>query len=129
MNLRQRASEDMKRQNIKDWGLLIKLRSSDGTLYDTDAETGEPLKTVMTLWDTSRTVPDDGEDQTIETPNVSMALSSLERVPQPGETWVSFVQFEPDGDLVTKEISEIRAPEGGRSVGFIRLYFQELSQS
>lgn len=129
MSLRATVSEDMKTLNQKDWGFLVELVAGDtGITYKTDAETGEPLKSVQTLRDTERVIPDDGEDQTIDGPVVVMALSSLERIPQPGETWWLRAQYEPGGALVSKMISGIKAPEDGKSVGFIRLYAGEVSQ-
>lgn len=129
-NLRVRAAVDCKRLNIRDWGLLVELISPDGIKYDTDKETGESLKALMTLYDRTLIVPETGEDVIVLEPIVILSRLSLERVPAPGEKWTVRIQESPTNEnFLDYMISPTRAPEGGKSLNIIRLYLQKLEQS
>lgn len=130
LNLRVRAAVDCKRLNIRDWGLLIELIAPDGIKYNTDIETGEPLKALMTLYDRTRIIPETGEDVIVPEPIVTLSRLSLERIPAPGEKWTVRIQKSPTSeDFLDYIISPTRAPEGGKSLEIIRLYLQKLEQS
>lgn len=123
MNLRARVTEDMKRLNLRDWGGVVEFTSPDGIKYTTDNETGETLKAVQILYDYRRLNPETGEWLTVNEPVVVMARTSLARIPEAGERWHLRVQLDPlSEDLTDFVLSSTRAPEGGRSVGFIRFY-------
>jgi len=131
MNLRQLAITDLKTQNITDWSLPIELTDPDGIRYNTDAETGEQLKAIQILYDYRKFDLESGGEITVNEPVVSVTLTSLSRVPVAGERWhirIPLDPFNPDtlSDFV---LTEDRAPEGGASLGFIRLYPQKAVQS
>lgn len=131
MNLRAQAVIDVKTQNLKNWSLPIVLIDPDGNKYNTDNETAETLKAIQILYDYRRENPDTGEPMTVKEPVVVLALSSLSRIPQPGEKWIIEIPLDPsDPDtLSTFFFSSDRSPEGGASLGFIRLYPQKAAQS
>ncbi len=122
-NLRSRAIADMKRLNVRDWSDVVEFVDPDGTRYDTDNETGETLKAVQILYDYRRINPMTGEEIIVNEPVVVMARKSLSRIPQAGETWFIKIPVEPQSTTLENYLlSPDRAPEGGKSIGFIRLY-------
>ncbi|KPK96011.1 hypothetical protein AMJ80_02400 [bacterium SM23_31] len=129
-NLRVRAAQDAKTLNIKDWGLLAELVGPDGIVYNTDAETGEPLRTTQQLYDRTRIIPETGEDLIVSETISCFSRLSLERIPQAGENWAIRIQESPTNEtLVDYVLSPTRAPEGGKSLEQIRLYLQKVEQS
>ena len=131
MNLRELAVSDLKRENIRDWGLPVQLIDPDGTRYTTDNETGETLKAVQILYDYRKLDPGTGEEVTVHEPIVVMMKSSLSRIPVSGENWVIKMPIEPNesATLETRVLSKARAIEGGSSLGYIRLYPGKVIQS
>jgi hypothetical protein len=133
MNLRELAVSDSKSLNIKDWGLVVQLISPSGIKYNTDNETGEILKAKQILYDYRKLDPSTGEEITVNEPVVVMARSSLAVIPKAGEKWVMKFPADPNqsetATLSEFVLSETRAPEGGRSLGDIRLYPQKVVQS
>lgn len=131
MNLRERAVTDMKNLNLKDWGLPVIFIGPDGVKYETDNETGETLKALQILYNRTKVDPDDGSEIVVPEPMVCMARSSLAVIPASGETWIIRMPKDPSpsAPLFDFVLSEVRAPEGGRSLGFIRFYPQEAEQS
>lgn len=128
MSLRGVSRRDAKQLNQQDWGGLIVLIGPDGTRYDTDIETGQPLKTLMTRNDKYRVIPDTGEDMLTSVPFVVLSLDSIPVAPKAGERWGMEIQFKEGGPLVYHDISDERSPEGGGSLGVIRLYPHEVTQ-
>lgn len=131
MNLRELAVVDVKSQNTKDWGLPIELIDPDGNEVTTDNETGETLKAIQILYDYRKLNPDTGEEITVHEPIVTISRSSLARVPVPGERWIVRMPIDPSetAQLETRVVTEIRSVEGGRSLGFVRLYPGSVIQS
>lgn len=131
MSLRYLAANDVRELNNRDWGQPIKLTDPDGIRYETDNVTGDTLKAAQILYDYRKIDPNTGEEITVHEPIVTISKKSLARVPEPGERWYIEMQVAPDEDsaLESRVISEIRAPEGGGSLGFIRLYPGKVKQS
>ncbi len=135
-NLRNLAAADARELNIKDYGMLVEFKGpeSTGTTYNTDAITGEPLRAVQILSDYRKFDPVAGEEITITEPIVVMARASLERIPLPGEKWFLRFPLDPDSDITPENgepyvLSNLRSPEGGRSLGLIRFYPTKAIQS
>ena len=133
-NLRELAVSDLRELNLKDWSGRVNLISPDGTRYETDAVSGEALRAIQILYDYRKMSPETGEDITVNEPVVSIALASLTRVPVAGEKW--FIQIPEDPadqsdnpTFMELVLSPVRAPEGGKSLGFIRLYPTKAKQS
>lgn len=122
MNLRERAERDLAVTLEGRWALPVNLTAPDGSLQAVRGQI---------LYDIVRMNPDTGEDVVISTPVVTLRRSSLDRVPVAGENWLVEIPIQPAEDAPTAQyvLSPTRPPEGGRSLGFIRLYLQEVEQS
>lgn len=124
--LREVAVRDMRVLNQRQWGLPVILIGPDGTVYDTDAITEEPLKAVQILYDYKRIDPRTGGEMTVNEPIVVLARKSLSVIPANGEKWVIKMPMDPEADaeLIDFTFTPTRALEGGRSIGFLRIYPQ-----
>lgn len=123
MGLRERVERDLAVTLEGKWSLPVNLIDPEGTR--TDGLRGQ------ILYDIVRMNPETGEMTTVSTPVVSLRRSSLSRIPAPGETWLVEIPETPSetAPMIQFVISPVRPPEGGASIGFIRLYLQELEQS
>jgi hypothetical protein len=123
MNLRERVERDLSITLEGRWGLPVVLTSPDGVV--------QPGLTGQILYGLARLNPETGEDVVVDTPVVILRRSSLTRAPLAGETRLVQIPETPitTAPLVTYCISPVRPPEGGKSIGFIRLYLQQIEQS
>jgi len=123
MGLRERVEKDLAVTLEGQWSLPVNLVSPEGVR--TDGLRGQ------ILYDTVRMNPETGEDVTVERPVVTLRRSSLTRIPAPGEKWLVEIPQTPDETASMEQymISPVRPPEGGRSIGFIRIFLQEVEQS
>jgi hypothetical protein len=134
-NLREQMERDLEITLEKDWGLLVELTGPDGIKITTSANSPDPLNPLplkgMVMYTTVRLNPETAEEVIANKPVVVLRRSSLSRIPQDGENW--FVKFPKDpsltADLQNFALSLDRATEGGRSLGFIRLYPTKVVQS
>lgn len=127
---RERVERDLAISLEGRWGQRVVLISPDGVEQSTRAGDSTPLKGQI-LYGLARLNPETGEDVVVDTPVVTLRRSSLTRVPLAGETWLvkippSILHADPTETFV---ISPVRPPEGGKSIGFIRLYLQQIEQS
>ena len=123
VNLRELAEKDLGASLEGEWSLPVNLVDPDGVRYD-------GLRGQI-LFDIVRVNPETGEEVTVKTPVVSLRRSSLARVPEPGENWIVEIPETPSelADKIQHVLSPTRPPEGGGSIGFIRLYLQLVEQS
>ena len=130
VSLRERAESDLLKSLEGEYGLPVELISPDGEVINTSANTGEPL-TGQDLYDTVVVNPETGEDMIVNNPIVTLRRSSLSRVPVPGEKWAVKIPTSPSltADLETFIIDPEHSPEGGRSIGFIKLHLIKAQQS
>ena len=115
--------------SLEKHSVLVTLITPDGSTLDTSANDGAAL-TGQVWHETSRLDPETGETFIINQPIVVLRRSSLSQVPAPGETWlvkvpVSPLEGAPIEDFV---IDPTRSPEGGKSLGFIKLYLRRTEQ-
>ena len=131
MNLRTRAITDVKTQNLKNWALKIELQDPDGNTYIKDNDTGEDLKALQILYDRRVENPDTGEIIIVHEPVITIARSSLSRIPIPGETWSVKFPLDPtdENTLSNYVFNPDRSIAGGSSLGFFRIYPVKLVQS
>ena len=83
------------------------------------------------LGDLVRINPDTGERMVVSNPVVILRRSSLARVPLAGEKWIVEIPESPRAGaaMIQYALSPVRPPEGGQSIGFIRLYLQVVEQT
>jgi hypothetical protein len=130
MNLRKLAVKDVKNLNVKDWGIPLELMGPDGTWYRTDNETGALLQALQVTYDYRKLDPQTGLEVIVNEPVITVSLSSLARIPIAGERWIVRIPVDIShlDVFVNFVLTEDRAPEGGASLGFIRLYPQKAVQ-
>jgi hypothetical protein len=129
VNLRKQAELDLGQTLEGEFSLPVFLTDPDGVKY-TLATSGDPLVGQI-LYDKIKIDPETGEEIAVKNPIVSLRRSSLTRIPQAGEVWQVQIPITPDPDAakVSFILGKARGPEGGASIGFIRLYLQEAEQS
>jgi len=122
VNLRQLAESDLSHSIEKEWGMSVTLIDPDGEIY-----TG--LKGQVLNF-TQQENPETGEIVVINKPVITLRISSLDRVPLPGENWIITYPTSPVSGAATKDglFSATRAPEDGSDIGFMRMYPQDTEQ-
>lgn len=125
VNLRVKLEADLSTTLEGAFGLPVVLIDPDGNTIDTSENDGEPLMGQV-LFDTVVEDPTTGERIVVNDPIVSLRRSSLPRVPLPGEKWSVKIPIEPvlTGRPTVFLIDATKSPEGGWSIGFIRLYLK-----
>ena len=128
MNARELAESDLaySLEDAEGFGLpvvLIGPGETGASRQDTNALTGE-LLTGQILYDTVRMDAESGADVITEEPIITLRRASLSRVPKSGEKWVLQIPASPraGASLIDYILDGTRSVQGGRSVGFIRLY-------
>jgi hypothetical protein len=128
-NLREQIETDLSftLENNEDFGLPVILYGPDGNKQDKSANVPADNLMGQILYDTVRINPDTGEEMVVNNPIVTLRRSSLDRVPVAGETWAIAIPTTPSltGTVSYFIIDATRAPEGGASIGFIRLYLRK----
>ena len=123
LNLREQAESDLSFTLEGAFGLPVTLIAPDGSIQDD--------LVGQVLYDTVRINPETGEEMVVNNPVVVLRRSSLDRIPLPGEKWIVKIPVDPSITATLEDfmIDETRPPEGGRSIGFIRLYLRRAQQS
>lgn len=134
LSLRDLAAADLSITLEGEYGMNVSLISPDGVRQDFAAVQGvEGIKRLrgQVLYDTVRLNPENGDRLIINQPVISLRRASLLRVPVAGENWIIEFPESPitGAPIVQHSLSPVRPPEGGSSIGFIRLYTQVLEQS
>jgi len=122
LNLRVQAEADLAAtlEDPDGYGLPIVLVSPDGVTQEVNGQI---------MYDTKLIDPETGLDMIIHQPVVTVRRSSLLRVPVAGEKWMVRIPETPDPDA-TKTLHAVeRAPEEGKSIGFMRLYLTKAVQA
>ena len=129
MNLRERIETDLKTSLEGVWGLPVVLISPDGEVINTSLNGGDLFGQV--LYDTIRVNPETGEPMVVGNPIVTLRRSSLSRVPVSGEKWIVKIPTDPSETATLEDFinDPTRPVEGGRSIGFIKLYLRRARQS
>lgn len=128
MGLRAEIEADLVDTLEGDFGLPVELISPDGVRYTTSAN--DPTQTLVgqILYD-SVSQDADGNTMIDARPVVTLRRSSLARIPLDGERWSVRIPVDPTAGATIGTFLLERAPEGGRSIGFIRLYLRAAEQS
>lgn len=98
----------------------ITLTAPDGTQY-------AGIKGLV-LYDQRRVNPETGLPIVVHEPVLVLRRSTLTRVPVAGETWyVRYPAPPPSTASLRGVLGPDRAPEGGETIGFVRLYPHDVS--
>lgn len=129
VSLREQVEKDLATTLEGEWSLPVILVGPDGKTYNTSIHNDERLGGQV-LYDIVRLSPDTGNDIVVNTPVVTLRRTSLERVPKAGEKWLVKIPIEPkeSAPLADFILDQDRPPEGGGSIGFIRLYLRRVVQ-
>ena len=130
VNLRELAEEDLNDSLEGEFGLPVELTDPDGVKYTTKKDTTDLLQGQI-LYDQVLSDPATLEQLIVNLPIVTLRRSSLERIPLAGETWHVRIPVTPSATATKADFiaSADRAPGGGGSIGFIKLYLQKAAQS
>lgn len=122
-NIRELAERHLGATLEGGFSLPVVLIDPDGVEYD-------DLRGQV-LYDTTGINPDTGQLIVNNNPIVSLRVSSLTRVPAAGENWLVRIPTTPSETAEKADfvISPTRSPQGGASIGFIRLYLSKAVQS
>ena len=130
MNLRVQVEADLE-QTLEDpggWGLPVVLIDPDGTIIDKSLNNPTEDLTGQILYDTTVVNPESGLDMIVHKPVITLRRSSLSRVPVAGEKWMVRIPETPDPSAAKILHRVERAPEDGKSIGFIRLYLTRATE-
>lgn len=130
INLRELAESDLATSLEGEYGLPVELTSPDGVIQTTKKDSSDLLQGQI-LYDTVLVDPATLEQMTVNLPIVSLRRSSLDRIPLAGETWHIKFPTAPSRTAAKMNflMSADRAPGGGGSIGFIKIYVQKAVQS
>jgi hypothetical protein len=127
VNLRALAELDLKTTLESEFKLPVFLTGPDGIDYSTNTD-GQPLSGQIIY----ETIEFDATGAGIKSPNpvVTLRRSSLVRIPVNSEVWEIRIPITPDLDGTLKTfLTGPAAPEGGDSIGYIKLFLREVEQS
>lgn len=129
-NLRELAESKLSITLEGRWALPVILVTPDGDIISESLNDDLGLRGQI-KYDTVVTNPETGEETVVNEPVVSLRISSLSRVPKAGEKWAVRIPTTPSVSATKEDflIGTDRPPEGGSSIGFIRLYLRRAVQS
>jgi hypothetical protein len=130
VNLRELVESDLNDSLEGEYGLPVELTSPDGVIQTTKKGSTDLLQGQI-LYDQVLVDPASLEQAIVNLPIVTLRKSSLDRVPAAGETWHVRIPITPSASAAKVDFiaSATRAPGGGGSIGFVKLYLQKAEQS
>ena len=127
MNLRETIEQDLGETLEAEYGLPVILTSSNGVRQSKSANDPTADLVGQILYDT--TMYDEGVEIIVHKPVVTLRVSSLVRVPVPGERWLVEIPTTPNYTATKESFLLERPSEDGGSIGFIRLYLMRAEQA
>lgn len=129
-NLRAAIESDLYESLESEWKIPVELTSPDGERQIYSANNATELLGGQVLYFSRSENPETGEMMIINQPVVTLRISSLERVPQDGETWYIKMPISPvrGAPKISFVFTPTRASEHGTDIGFIRIYPQRIEQ-
>lgn len=122
INLREQIERDLAVTLEGNYRLPVELIAPDGTKQVYSAQDGESLLYGQVLWDHLTADPETGAMLVVNNPTVVLRKTSLDRIPQNGETWVVRIPLTPDEDAPLVSHMMERAVHHGSSIGFVKLF-------
>jgi len=128
INLREQIELDLAESIEGEWKMPVELTSPDGVQQILNKNDPTELLGGQVLYFTSRENPVTGETMIVNNPVITLRISSLDRVPQPGEKWYIKIPISPvsGAPKVRFLFSADRTTESGTDIGFIRIYPQKI---
>ena len=128
--LRAQVERDLGTTLEGDFGMPVEITSPDGETQIYNVNNPSELLMAQVLYFSRRENPETGETIVVNQPVVTLRISSLIRVPVPGERWFVRMAISPvPGSPVQNFVfSADRSPESGTDIGFIRLYPQRIER-
>jgi len=123
MNLRTHlAGPGLKKMIEGNFGLPVELTDPDGV---------ETVHIGEILYDREAIDPESGDLKTVQEIMVSLRKTALSRIPIAGETWKVAIPLSPalPTVLTTFLMNSDKAPIDGGSIGFVKLFLQNVEQS
>jgi hypothetical protein len=117
--IREQIEADLQEILEGSFSLPIVLFGPDGERQDLNGQV---------VYETIEIDPQSGSEVIVEKPVVTVRRSSLSRVPLFGEPWSVQIPGTPSRTATMVTYMLERPPEGGRSIGFIRLYLMKAAQ-
>ncbi len=121
VDLRELIETDLGTTLEGDYSLPVELTDPDG---------GEQSLVGQVLYDTTTLDPDTGEPITVNNPMVALRRTSLTRIPKAGEKWIVRIPTVPSRTAPLEDFmfSGDHPPDGGASIGYIRLHLERVEQ-
>jgi hypothetical protein len=129
-NLRAQIESDLHESLEGEFGIPVELISPYGEKQIYSKNNPDELLKGQVLFFSRREDPETGETIVIDHPVVTLRISSLNRVPQPGENWFIKMPTSPIANAGKERFvfTPTRAPEHGTDIGFIRFYPQRVEE-
>lgn len=130
MNLREQVETDLAETLEGDFGLPVELITPDAVIINTRQSDGASLRGQV-LYNSKDVDVETGLPVVVNNPVVTLRRSSLSRIPAAGEKWIVRIPKDPSltDTLIDFAIDPSRPPEGGQSMGFIKLYLRAVQQT
>lgn len=130
--LREIIEKDLAETIEGDFGLPVELLSPTAGTWQTKSKNDPDLDLQASImYETVIATPDMDGEMVAHKPFVSLRRSSLDEVPTPlnYENWVVRIPIRPSETASKVSYRIHRPPEGGETIGFIRLYLELIEQS
>lgn len=131
MNLRAQVEQDLEFTLEGDWGLSVELTDPTGKEHTKSFNNPTEDLKGQVLWDTIVQNPDTGLENISNKPVLTLRRTSLEVVPSDSDfrKWSVKIPRSPVVGAPLDNYKIGKPPEGGRSIGFIRLNLMRAEQS
>lgn len=130
-NLRAAIESDLHDSLEGEFGMAVEITSPNGEtqIYSLN----DPLELLkgQVLYFSRQVDPETGETIVVNQPVVSLRISSLEVVPQPGENWYIKMPISPvqGAEKQSFVFTPTRSIEHGQDIGFLRFYPQRVEET
>lgn len=130
-NLRQTIEHDLGETLEGEFSTAVRLTSPDGETQIYKKNSSTVLLRGQVLYFTRRENPETGETVVVNMPVLTLRISSLNRVPVPGEKWTVQMPISPVAGATVYDwtFNCDRSSEDGCDIGFMRFYPQKLENS
>lgn len=131
INLREQTELDLYESMEREWKMPVEIIFADGKKQTHSLNNPSELLGGQVLYFSRSENPVTGEPIVVNTPVISLRISSLIKIPEPGEKCFIRCPISPkkDAPWVSFVFTTDKAPEDGTDIGFIRIYPQKIDES